>query len=136
MRIEEVSDILGICRFLRAPKHVFITHEPVYEQVDGKTFFRGLQPKSRGDVIFLSAQADITTVPHETWHAMTGLGELTAHPIGKIIALKYEILKQFPRLKALLSRKVEYRRVPPEEEKWFPQAKKYRGRVEHYILVE
>jgi len=134
MNIEEVSDILGICRFLRAPKHVFITDEPVYEQKNGKAFFRGLQPKARGDVIFLSAQADATTVPHEVWHANTGLGELTAHPIGRIVALKYEILKQFPRLKALLSRKVEYRRVTKETA--FPQAEKYRGRVEHYVLVE
>ena len=133
MNIQEVSDILGVCHFLRAPQHVFITPESVYEQQDGRAFFRGLQPKSRGDTIFLSAQADITTVPHESWHAQTGLGETTAYPVGKIISLKYEFLKQFPRLKTLLTRKVEYKRVTKETE--FPQASKYGSRVEHYVRV-
>lgn len=134
VNIQEVSDILGVCRFLMAPKHIFITDEPVYEDTDGKTFFRGLQPKSRGDVIFLSAQSDLTTVPHESWHAMTGLGELTAYPVGRMVAAKYELVKKFPRLKALISRRAEYRRS--EESVEFPQAARYRGRVEHYTLAE
>ena len=133
MNIQEVSDILGVCRFLRAPKHVFITDESVYEEVNGKTFFRGLQPKSRRDVIFLSAQSDMTTVPHESWHAMTGMGELTAYPVGRIVAAKYELVQKFPRLKALFSRRVEYRRSEGSGE--FPGAKRYRGRVEHYVLA-
>jgi len=136
MNIKEVSEILGLCRFLRAPRHVFIAKEPVYEEWDSKVFFRGLQPKERRDVIFLSSQADASTVGHEAWHAMTGLGELTADPVGRLVALKYEIIRQFPRLKALLTRRVVYRRVSPEEEVEFPQVKRYRGRVEHYILVE
>jgi hypothetical protein len=133
MNIQEVSDILGICRFLRAPRHVFITDEPVYEERDGRAFFRGLQPKGRRDVIFLSAQSDLTTVPHESWHAMTGLGELTAYPFGRIVAAKYELIKNFPRLKEFLSRRVEYRRTEGSGE--FPRARRYRGRVEHYTLV-
>jgi len=103
VNIQEVSDILGVCRFLRAPKHVFITDEPVYEERNGRTFYRGLQPKNRRDVIFLSAQSDVTMIPHEAWHAMTGLGELTAYPVGRIVAAKYEFVKKFPRLKALFS---------------------------------
>jgi len=133
MNIQEVSDILGVCRFLRAPNHVFITDEPVYEEMNGKTFFRGLQPKGRRDVIFLSAQSDLTTIPHESWHAMTGLGELTAYPVGRMVAAKYEFVKRFPRLKALISRRTEYRRT--EESAEFPQARGYRGRVEHYVLA-
>ncbi len=132
MNIQEVSDILGVCRFLRAPKHVFITDESVYEERNGRTFYRGLQPKNRRDVIFLSAQSDVTTIPHEAWHAMTGLGELTAYPVGRIVAAKYELVKKFPRLKALFSRRVEYRRSEGSEE--FPGASRYRGRVEHYTL--
>ncbi len=133
MQIKEVSDILGICRFLRAPRHVFITNESVYEERNGRAFYRGLQPKGRRDVIFLSAQSDVTTVSHESWHAMTGLGELTAYPVGRIVAAKYEFIKNFPRLKALISRKVEYRRSEGSGE--FPQASRYRGRVEHYTLA-
>jgi hypothetical protein len=134
MNIQEVSDILGVCRFLRVPKHVFITDEPVYEERDGRAFFRGLQPKGRRDVIFLSAQADLTTVPHESWHAMTGLGELTAYPVGRMVAAKYELVKKFPRLKALIFKRAEYRRA--EESVEFPRARSYRGRVEHYTLAE
>jgi len=133
LNIQEVSDILGVCRFLRAPKHVFITDEPVYEERNGRAFYRGLQPKGRRDVIFLTAQSDLTTVPHESWHAMTGLGELTAYPVGRIVAAKYELIKNFPRLKALVSRRIEYGRS--EESREFPRARRYRGRVEHYSLV-
>lgn len=133
MNIQEVSDILGVCRFLRAPRHIFITDEPVYEERNGKAFYKGLQPKNRRDVIFLSAQSDITTVSHEAWHAMTGLGELTAYPVGRIVAAKYELIKNFPRLKSLFSRKIEYRRT--EESREFPGARRYRDRVEHYTLV-
>lgn len=134
MNIQEVSDILGVCRFLKAPKHIFITDESVYEEKDGKTFFRGLQPKDKRDVIFLSAQSDITTVPHESWHAMTGLGELTAYPVGRAVAAKYEFVQMFPRLKALISRKTEYRRSLEATE--FPRARFYKNRVEHYTLVD
>jgi len=133
MNIQEVSDILGVCRFLRAPKHVFITDEPVYEERNGKAFYRGLQPKNRRDVIFLSAQSDLTTVPHESWHAMTGLGELTAYPVGRIVAAKYELIKNFPRLNKALSRVVQYREVSSSSE--FPNLGKYRGRAKLYKLV-
>jgi hypothetical protein len=133
MNIQEVSDILGVCRFLRAPKHVFITDESVYEERDGRTFFRGLQPEKRRDIIFLSAQADGTTVPHEGWHAMTGLGEITAYPVGRLVSIKYGLLSNFPNLKQMLSRQIEYRRVYNSRE--FPEAEKYGNRIEHYELV-
>ena len=63
---------------------------------------------------------------------MTGLGELTAYPVGRIVAAKYELIKNFPRLKALFSRRIEYRRNEGSRE--FPRASRYRGRVEHYTL--
>jgi hypothetical protein len=133
MNIEEVKDILGICRMLRVPKHIFITDEPVYEKQDGMRFYKGLQPSGRGDVIFLSAQADVTTVPHEMWHANTGLGELTAYPVGNLLAAKYRVLSRFPAVKDLLTRKVEYAESSNPTD--FPQAEKYRGRLKHYTLV-
>jgi len=131
MNIEEVSDILGVSRFLIAPQHVFITQEKVCEP--GELCFRGLQPEKRRDIIFLSVQADGTTVPHEAWHAMTGLGEITAYPVGKLVSIKYGLLSQFPNLKQFLSRRVKYRRVTNSSE--FPEANKYGNRVEHYELV-
>lgn len=134
MNIDEVKEILGLCYMLRAPKHIFITDEPVYEKRDGVQFYKGLQPSSRDDVIFLSAQADVTTVPHEVWHANTGLGELTAYPVGNLLAIKYRLLSKFPAVKNLLSRKVEY--VEASSHSDFPQVEKFRGRVKHYTLVD
>jgi len=134
MNIQEVSDILSACRFLRAPKHVFITDEPVHD--DQGAHFRGLQPKKRGDTIFLANAADISTPVHEAWHAQSGLGEATAYPVGNILARKYNLLKKFPQLKKIISKKVRYRRATKAEtKKEFPDATKYGTRVRHYILT-
>ncbi len=133
MNIQEVSDILSCLRALRAPKHVFITDESVH---DGKgSHFRGLQPKNRGDTIFLANAADVSTVPHEAWHGQTSFGEVTAYPVGNILARKYNLLRKFPKIKNLLRRKVKYRRATKAEtKKEFPDATKYGTRVRHYIL--
>ena len=133
MNIQEVADILSACRFLRAPKHVFITDEPVH---DGQgVHFRGLQPKKRGDTIFLANAADTTTIPHEAWHAMTGLGELTAYPVGNFLAKKYNALKRFSKIRQLFRKPLKYRRATKKETiKEFPGAKQYSARVRHYIL--
>ena len=48
-------------------------------------------------------------------------------------ALKYQVVSQFPNLKQLLERRVEYRRVTHSAE--FPEVEKYGNRVEHYELV-
>ena len=75
----------------------------------------------------------MTSVPHEAWHAVSGMGELTAYPIGYLVALKYRLMNKFPNLKTALSRRVEYRRVTRSEA--FPDAEKYGDRVEHYERV-
>jgi hypothetical protein len=134
VNIDEVKEILGLCHMLKAPKHIFITDESVYKKLDGIQFYKGLQPSSRRDAIFLSAQADVTTVPHEVWHANTGLGELSAYPVGNLLAIKYRLLNKFPAVKNLLARKVEYAEASNHSD--FPQVEKYRGRVKHYTLVE
>lgn len=133
MNLQEVSDILGLCRFLRAPKHIFITDEEVCDYESGSCF-RGLQPTERGDVIFLSKQADSSTVPHEAWHAQTGLGEMTAYPIGKLASLKCRLLNQLPKLKSVLRRDVKYR--PAGTDDGFEEAQKYGDRVQHYVRVD
>lgn len=134
MDIAEVTEILGLTHFLPIPKHVFITPERVSEQsADGPTYFRGLQPIEKHDIIFLSRDANVSTIPHEDSH-MLGLGELLAYPIGNAAALKYQIVSNFPRAKQLLSRKIQYRRAPVSSD--FPQLAKYGDRVEHWELVE
>lgn len=134
MEIGEVKDILGLCHALRAPKHIIIVQEPIFEDTEGgRQFFRGLQPTSRGDVIVLSAQADVTTVPHESFHAGSGLGELLAYPLGSLMAAKYTVMSRFPRLKQLRSRNIDYEEVPNPPE--FPGLSKYGDRVKHYQLV-
>lgn len=136
MHIQEVADILSACRALRAPEHIFITDENVHDDSGGH--YRGLQPKKRGDTIFLTVQADETTVPHEAWHAQTGLGELTAYPIGKIFSIKYKFLKKTRLGKRLMNRrKPKYRLASPQETaKEFPGAEKYAGRVRHFVRVK
>jgi len=130
MEIAEVQDLLNSFRLLGllAPQHVFLTDEPIYEQSDGRTFFRGLSPRQKRGTIILSKQADVTTVPHEWVHSALGLGELAAYPIGYLFALKYQFTKNFPlftRLK-LLNVKYQEDQVPSE----------YRGRVKYYIRVK
>jgi len=135
MEIEEVADILGLCHALRIlglPKHIFVTEEKIRDSKSG-TYFRGLQPKNRRDVIFLSGQADSTTVPHEVWHALTGLGEATAYPIGKALQMKHRIFSKFPMLKQIRSKPVKYKEVKGSSE--FPTAKKYGKRIRHFELV-
>lgn len=133
MRIEEVAEILGVSRFLGAPKYVLITDEPVYEEMNGRRYFRGLQPSGR-DAIFLSTHADVTTVPHETWHSQTGLGELTAYLVGNAVALKYRLLNSFPLVREALSRQLIYREVESAPE--FPNLSQYRGRVRLFKLEQ
>lgn len=134
MEIAEVSEILGLCYFLKAPKHVFITDEKVSSHHDGVTFFRGLQPKSKGDSIFLTAQADESSPIHEGIHAGLGLGEPGTEVLTRIIIRKNKLLRNFPILTQTLSKKLIYKEV--QESKEYPQAhaEKYKGRVKHYIL--
>ncbi len=132
MNIQEVSEILGVCWPLRAPKFILITDERIHDQ-RGQTYFRGLQPKNRGDIIVLGADADATTVPHEVWHAQTGLGELSAWPIGNQLARRYNHMKRFPRVREALTRRVKYREVSSADE--FPDLGKYAGRVRLFVLT-
>lgn len=134
MHIDEVKDLLGYCRFMRAPDHIFITDETVHDNVGH--LFRGLQPTWRRDIIFLGAHANPSTIPHESWHAMTGFGELTAYPIGNIASKKINLIKKLaPGLKNLRLRALpDYEEVPVSEDD-FPAMAKYKGRVRHYRRV-
>ena len=134
MEISEVKQILGLCHAFRAPKHIIITDEPISEMTaQGRQFYRGLQPVSRRDVIVLSGQADVTTIPHENFHRATGLGEMLAYPYGFLAAKKVEIMSRFPLLTSLRMRELKYVEVPNPPE--FPQLAEFEGRVRHYQLA-
>lgn len=135
MEISEVAEILGACHFLKVPKHIIITDEPVYTK-DKQTFFRGLQPVHRGDVIFLTRDADHTTPIHEAIHAQTGLGEPGTEFLTSVILRKNKLLANFPEIRAMLKRRrIRYRKVDSSKE--FPMAHgEFRDRVEHYVLED
>jgi hypothetical protein len=128
MEIGEVEALLNSLRLLglMAPQHLFITEEPIHASMDGEAYFRGLAVP-RGDVVVLSRHADVTTVPHELVHSAFGVGELVANPLGKLLALKYEVLRNAPFLDQLRLRQVRYQEaeVPPE----------FKGRVLHFVRV-
>jgi hypothetical protein len=134
--IAEVSEILGLCSFLKAPKHVFITDERVSSHDDGVTFYRGLQPKAKGDSIFLSGQADYTSPIHETVHASLGLAEPGTELVTRVILRKNQVLQQFPLLKQTFSKKVVYKEVFESAEYPKAHAPEFQGRVRHFVLQE
>lgn len=118
-----------------APQHVFITDEPITGKLNGIASFRGLQPKARGDVIFISKDGDSTTPIHESIHAQFGFEELATVPLTRIMHRKVQFIRRFPMLAKILRKPVKYREVEASTE--FPQAhgEKYASRVRHYILV-
>lgn len=132
MEIDEVSDILGVFRGLRAPQHVFLTDETVKEQVDGHVYYRGLQPRARPDTIFVTRDGDASTPIHEAVHAQFNLGEAGTEAVTAFLLAKYRFLMTRPLLKSLVERRVHYQVCPGCAE--FASAhQKYAGRVEHYV---
>jgi len=134
VNIEEVTDILNSFKLLAllAPQHIFITDEPIVEELDGVAArFRGLSPKKKRGVIVLSRDADASTVPHEWVHAALGLGERIAYPFGDLMKARYEFRKKLREKFPILGKRrklIEVRYKPAE----VPE--KYKGRIEHYVL--
>jgi len=132
VEISEVSEILGLFRGLRVPRHVFITSEAVHERVNGHVYYRGLQPVRRPDTIFLSRDADESSPIHEAVHAQTGLGELGTEVISGILVAKYRFLRDRPLIRGLVQRPLGYVRCRGCEE--FREAhSSFQERVEHYV---
>lgn len=132
MRIDEVEEVLGLTRFLTAPKHLIKINEPAYQEINGKIFFRGLQPKKRGDIFVLTPQANSETVIHETIHANLGLGEEITQPLAKIMDLKQRMIGRFPLVKSLLTNRISYQKCSGCE-KFNTLHTKYGERTEHYV---
>ncbi|MDD5510746.1 MAG: hypothetical protein PHI12_08050 [Dehalococcoidales bacterium] len=128
MNIEDVEGILGSCHLLAmlAPDHVFITDEQV-RQVHGSMTYRGLAPKKKRGVIFLSGAANFSTVPHEVMHSAIGMGEVGAYPLGFIMGLRAQLGQTLGLVKPGGDRRPSYKEVDPP--------KGYGGRVKHYVKV-
>ena len=136
MDIREVTEILNEFKLLAllAPQHIFITDEPITEELDGIVArYRGLSPKMKRGVIVLSRDADASTVPHEWVHSALGLGERVAYPFGNLMKIRYEFRKKLKETFPILKKRpklIEVRYKSAE----VPQ--KYKGRIEHYVLEE
>lgn len=135
MNIQEVSEILGLTRALLAPQHVFITDEPVTAKLNGQAKFRGLQPVSKGGVIFITKDGDSTTPIHESIHSQFGFDELATKPLTRIIHAKVRAMNNFPKLKKLIQKPIKYQLC--KGSCGFPEAHsdKFGKRVKHYVLV-
>lgn len=138
MEILEVADILGLCHALIAPKHIFIVpNERIFHKSHGKTtFFRGLQPKNKGDACLIGGlDADETTPIHETIHANFGLGEPGTEILTRLIMAKRRITRNFPNLQRLTKRRIQYEKVEGSDD--YPRAHvpEYEGRVIHYVRI-
>lgn len=133
MNIREVEEILGMYRSIRPPHHMILAQEKVVQQVNGSIYYRGLQPRQRGDVMVLTPDTIDETVIHEALHANFGVGEAITTPLAKILVWKARILKQFPLVKSLVQKEVRYQKCGGCEE--FKELHtKYGGRAEHYKL--
>lgn len=141
----QVEDIMSKYYVVDPPKHLLMLERPtVGFHGEHLNFFKGLQPKWRGDVMILTPQADDETVIHESIHANFGTGELITDRLGKLLVVKHRFLSQRPFLNDLFvrfrGRGVHYQRcsgchmcqnlgdvlirAPPG------------GRPEHYVLME
>lgn len=129
MNVTEVEEILGMSR-LPKPKHLIFAQEEVVQKLNHSIYYRGLQPKWRGDVMVLTPSAVDETIPHEALHCL-GFGELVAGIGGKVLAWKARVLKSFPLVKSLVQKNVKYTKCSGCEE--FKELHtKYANRVEHY----
>ena len=131
MEISEVEEILGLYRFPK-PQHIIAVREPVERRLDGVIYYRGLQPRDRSDTIVLTPQSIDETVPHEIMHTL-GLEEVGATLLGRVMVVKYRVLKNLPLLKSFLQREVKYQKCSGCQE--FQRAHQYGGRVEHYVRL-
>lgn len=113
------------------PKHVFLTDEVVSDAKG--TLYRGLQPKTKHDAIFLGQHADNSTPIHEAIHTL-GVGEFGAEVLTRAVIRKNRVISNFPLLKQQLTRQVSYTKVEHSRDYPDVHSDKFKGRVEHYVL--
>ena len=131
---KDVAEILGECSFLRPPKHVFMTREKLWGEVNGdKEYYRGIQPRSKHDSILLSADRDESSPIHEAIHTY-GLNELGTEVLTRVIMRKNKVLKNFPLLRKLTTKRLSYKKVDSSKEYPWAHRNEYKNRVQHFIL--
>ena len=137
VNISEVSKILGLCNFLKVPKHVFITQEQIYSDESGKrTFYRGVQPQSKNDSIMVAAnEADESTPIHEAVHAL-GFNEMGTVVLTRAIMRKNRIVGRLPKLRNAVQRNIVYQKVEVSTDYPWAHGNGFKNRVEHYVLSE
>ena len=108
---ETIESVFSTYYVVDPPKNVVVLDKPVVS-VDHSgqvaTFFKGLQPKWRDDVIILSPQGDDETLVHEQIHAQYRAREFGANALGKLFIVKYRMLKQLRQQRKI--RDVRYQR--------------------------
>ena len=97
---QTIEEVFAKYYVIDPPKNILVLDKPAVS-MHGQTllsFYRGLQPKWRGDVIILSPQGNDETLIHETLHAQYFSSEPLANIGGKILVVKYRMAKRFKRL--------------------------------------
>jgi len=106
---KEVQEIFNNYYVVDPPKHVFMLEKPTitFSKEGHFSFFKGLQPKWRRDVIILTPDADDETVIHEALHANYETEEFITSRLGKLMVLKHRFLRKLNR-GSLRKRDVRY----------------------------
>lgn len=109
---EEFESILSKYYVIDPPSHLLMLERPAVGFSNGLSFYKGLQPKWRGDIVIITPQGDDETAIHETIHANFGIGELFTNPAAKILVVKHRMIERLPILKNLhlrfRNRKIHY----------------------------
>lgn len=107
---ETIEKVFSTYYIVDPPKNVVVLDKPVVA-VDHNgqvtTFFKGLQPKWRDDVIIVSPQGDDETLVHEQIHAQYRAREFGANALGKLFVIKYRMLQKLQRQRKI--RDVRYK---------------------------
>lgn len=111
---EELESILAKYYVIDPPKHAFMLDKRTVGITNHHlSFFKGLQPKWRHDVIILTPDGDDESVIHECFHANFGTEELVTNRLGKLLVKKHRLQEMFPNFpKILPSRSVHYELCP------------------------
>jgi len=113
---EMLESIFAKYYIIDPPKNVLVLDRPaatINRQGFGYSaqFYKGLQPKWRGDLIIVTPQGDDETVIHETLHAQFCAEEPLANVGGKVLILKHRILERGGIVSKILKVRVKERTV-------------------------
>lgn len=110
LTVGQIEDVMSKYYVVDPPKNLILLDKPAARIVgESVVFYKGLQPKWRGDVVILTPLDDEETVLHEQFHAQYGVPEPVADVLGKFFVKKIRVLSRRPVLKSLSrTRNVHY----------------------------